>query len=125
LAKFHEVDVHVAARVRQRRTLLGMSQEKVGTVGLTSQQIQKYERASSRIGPRRLDAIVAVAEKNPSLSIASRLPPSSLEGTREPARRHSACASGSGSAHSPTRRAVAVGIRVHRAAALAPLTGDL
>ena len=42
-------------RVRQRRTLLGMSQEKLGeAVGLTFQQIQKYERGANRIGSSRL-----------------------------------------------------------------------
>lgn len=49
------VDVHVGQRVRMRRTLLGMSQEKLGeAVGLTFQQIQKYERGSNRIGASRL-----------------------------------------------------------------------
>ena len=49
------VDIHVGARLRQRRTLLGMSQEKLGTaVGLTFQQIQKYERGSNRMGSSRL-----------------------------------------------------------------------
>jgi len=49
------VDVHVGSRVRQRRTLLGMSQEKLGeAVGLTFQQIQKYERGTNRIGASRL-----------------------------------------------------------------------
>jgi len=49
------VDVHVGSRVRLRRTLLGMSQEKVGdAVGLTFQQIQKYERGTNRIGSSRL-----------------------------------------------------------------------
>ncbi len=49
------VDVHVGARVRMRRTLLGMSQEKLGrAVGLTFQQIQKYERGVNRIGASRL-----------------------------------------------------------------------
>lgn len=51
----HPVDVHVGMRVRQRRTLLGMSQEKLGeAVGLTFQQIQKYERGANRIGSSRL-----------------------------------------------------------------------
>jgi transcriptional regulator with XRE-family HTH domain len=51
----HPVDVHVGTRVRQRRTLLGMSQEKLGeAVGLTFQQIQKYERGANRIGSSRL-----------------------------------------------------------------------
>ena len=49
------VDIHVGTKVRQRRTLLGMSQEKLGTaVGLTFQQIQKYERGTNRIGASRL-----------------------------------------------------------------------
>lgn len=49
------VDVHVGARVRLRRTLLGMSQEKLGeAIGLTFQQIQKYERGANRIGSSRL-----------------------------------------------------------------------
>lgn len=49
------VDVHVGGRVRVRRTLLGLSQEKLGVaVGLTFQQIQKYERGANRIGASRL-----------------------------------------------------------------------
>jgi DNA-binding XRE family transcriptional regulator len=44
-------DIHVGGRVRQGRTLLGLSQEKLGdAVGLTFQQIQKYERGANRIG---------------------------------------------------------------------------
>lgn len=51
----HPVDAHVGTRIRQRRTLLGMSQEKLGgAVGLTFQQIQKYERGANRIGSSRL-----------------------------------------------------------------------
>ena len=51
----HPVDVHVGARVRQRRVELGMSQEKLGAaVQLTFQQIQKYERGTNRIGASRL-----------------------------------------------------------------------
>lgn len=49
------VDIHVGQRLRLRRTLLGMSQEKLGeSVGLTFQQIQKYERGANRIGASRL-----------------------------------------------------------------------
>ena len=49
------VDVHVGNRVRLRRTLLGLSQEKLGeAIGLTFQQIQKYERGANRIGASRL-----------------------------------------------------------------------
>jgi transcriptional regulator with XRE-family HTH domain len=51
----HPVDIHVGSRIRQRRSLLGMSQNTVGTaVGLSFQQIQKYERGSNRIGSSRL-----------------------------------------------------------------------
>ena len=53
--KPNPVDVHVGARVRLRRTLLGMSQEKLGEqIGLTFQQVQKYERGANRIGASRL-----------------------------------------------------------------------
>jgi transcriptional regulator with XRE-family HTH domain len=49
------VDIHVGSRVRLRRTLLGMSQEKLGgALGLTFQQVQKYERGTNRIGSSRL-----------------------------------------------------------------------
>ena len=49
------IDVHVGRRLRLRRTLLGMSQEKLGdAVRLTFQQIQKYERGVNRIGSSRL-----------------------------------------------------------------------
>jgi transcriptional regulator with XRE-family HTH domain len=49
------IDTHVGTRVRLRRTLLGMSQEKLGeALGLTFQQVQKYERGANRIGAGRL-----------------------------------------------------------------------
>lgn len=49
------VDFHVGSRLKLRRTLAGMSQEKLGEkVGLTFQQIQKYERGANRIGASRL-----------------------------------------------------------------------
>jgi len=49
------VDIHVGSRVRLRRTLLSMSQKKLGNaLGLTFQQIQKYERGANRIGSSRL-----------------------------------------------------------------------
>src|SRR5471030_1017535 len=57
------VDLHVGSRVRLRRTLLGMSQEKLGNaVGLTFQQIQKYERGANRIGASRLFDISRVLD---------------------------------------------------------------
>ncbi len=49
------IDMHVGARVRLRRTLLGLSQESLGArIGLTFQQVQKYERGTNRIGASRL-----------------------------------------------------------------------
>ena len=55
VSKPDPIDIHVGSRVRLRRTLLGMSQEKLGkALGLTFQQIQKYERGANRIGSSRL-----------------------------------------------------------------------
>lgn len=49
------IDVHVGSRVRMRRMLIGMSQEKLGEqLGLTFQQVQKYEKGANRIGASRL-----------------------------------------------------------------------
>lgn len=57
------VDVHVGSRVRLRRTLLGMSQEKLGeAIGLTFQQVQKYERGANRIGASRLFDLARVLD---------------------------------------------------------------
>ncbi len=57
------IDVHVGSRVKLRRTLLGMSQEKLGeAIGLTFQQVQKYERGLNRIGASRLYDISKVLE---------------------------------------------------------------
>jgi len=51
----HPVDIHVGSRVRLRRGELGMSQEKLASeLGLTFQQVQKYERAANRISASRL-----------------------------------------------------------------------
>lgn len=51
----HPVDVHVGQRLRQRRTLMGVSQEKLAeSLGVTFQQVQKYERGTNRIGASRL-----------------------------------------------------------------------
>ncbi len=49
------VDVHVGARLRQRRTLLGMNQTNLGNaIGVTFQQVQKYEKGTNRISASRL-----------------------------------------------------------------------
>jgi len=55
------IDVHVGSRVRLRRMMLGMSQEKLGDqLGITFQQIQKYEKGTNRIGASRLQHIATV-----------------------------------------------------------------
>ncbi|MEO1205194.1 MAG: helix-turn-helix transcriptional regulator [Pseudomonadota bacterium] len=57
------VDAHVGSRVRLRRMLLGMSQEKLGeSLGLTFQQVQKYEKGVNRIGASRLFELSRVLE---------------------------------------------------------------
>ena len=57
------IDAHVGRRVRMRRNLLGLSQERLGeALGLTFQQVQKYERGANRIGASRLYQISRVLE---------------------------------------------------------------
>lgn len=55
------IDKHVGSRVRMRRMMVGMSQEKLGeSLGITFQQIQKYEKGTNRIGASRLQQISIV-----------------------------------------------------------------
>lgn len=59
----HPVDIYVGSRVRLRRTLLGLSQQKLGQeLGLTFQQIQKYERGANRIGSSRIFQISQILD---------------------------------------------------------------
>lgn len=59
--KPNPTDVHVGSRIRLRRNMLGMSQEKLGELlGITFQQIQKYEKGSNRVGASRLQAISSI-----------------------------------------------------------------
>jgi transcriptional regulator with XRE-family HTH domain len=59
--KPNPTDVHVGSRIRLRRNMLGMSQERLGeTLGITFQQIQKYEKGTNRVGASRLRAISEV-----------------------------------------------------------------
>src|SRR5207302_10891841 len=56
-------DKHVGSRVRMRRMMLGMSQEKLGdALGLTFQQVQKYEKGTNRIGASRLQQISLILQ---------------------------------------------------------------
>ncbi len=59
--KPNPIDIHVGSRIRLRRTMLGMSQEKLGeSLGITFQQIQKYEKGTNRVGASRLQNISAI-----------------------------------------------------------------
>lgn len=59
--KANPVDAHIGARVRMRRMLLSMSQEKLGdALSLTFQQVQKYEKGTNRIGGSRMQQIATV-----------------------------------------------------------------
>ena len=55
------IDVHVGSRIRIQRNLIGMSQEKLGELlGITFQQVQKYEKGTNRVGASRLQAISSI-----------------------------------------------------------------
>lgn len=57
------IDKHVGSRVRMRRMMLSMSQEKLGdALGLTFQQVQKYEKGTNRIGASRLQQIATILQ---------------------------------------------------------------
>jgi transcriptional regulator with XRE-family HTH domain len=57
------IDKHVGSRVRMRRMMLAMSQEKLGdALGLTFQQVQKYEKGTNRIGASRLQQISIILQ---------------------------------------------------------------
>lgn len=79
--KPNPTDIHVGGRIRLRRNMLGMSQEKLGeNLGITFQQIQKYEKGTNRVGASRLQAIASILgvpvsfffEDVPGLDTASR-----------------------------------------------------
>ena len=66
----HPVDIHVGQRVRQRRWLLGMTQQQLAEqVGIKFQQIQKYETGSNRVSSSRLWDISEVMEVPVSFSL--------------------------------------------------------
>ncbi len=80
--KRNSVDAHVGSRLRLRRTLMGMSQEKLGeAVGLTFQQIQKYEKGANRIGASRLYQFAKILEVPPSFFFDDLPPVTSLPPT--------------------------------------------
>ncbi len=57
------IDIHVGSRLKLRRTMMGMTQEKLGeSLGVTFQQVQKYEKGTNRIGASRLQEISEILE---------------------------------------------------------------
>ena len=70
------IDRHIGARIRARRTLIGMSQEKLGeALGLTFQQVQKYEKGTNRIGASRLQQISLILQVPVSFFFEGAPPP--------------------------------------------------
>src|ERR1700746_2036132 len=83
-------DKHVGSRVRMRRMMLGMSQEKLGdSLGITFQQIQKYEKGTNRIGASRLQQIATVLAVPVSFFFEGapvpQAPPGAVSGSASPA----------------------------------------
>lgn len=76
------IDSYVGARIRTRRQLLGMSQERLAEqIGVTFQQVQKYEKGINRIGASRLQRIAEVLHTSPSFFFQqSESEPLSLQG---------------------------------------------
>ncbi|MEM9496128.1 MAG: helix-turn-helix domain-containing protein [Pseudomonadota bacterium] len=61
--KSHPIDIHVGRRLRQRRRLLGLTQEKLAkSVSIRFQQIQKYESGANRVSASRLWALARVMD---------------------------------------------------------------
>ncbi|MDH0910484.1 helix-turn-helix domain-containing protein [Rhizobium pusense] len=59
----NSIDVYVGSRIKQRRTMNGMSQERLGdSLGITFQQVQKYERGINRVGAGRLQTIADILD---------------------------------------------------------------
>lgn len=61
--KPNPTDLHVGSRIRLRRNMLGISQERLGdSLGITFQQVQKYEKGTNRVGASRLQAIAEILQ---------------------------------------------------------------
>ena len=82
------IDSHVGSRIRLRRTLMGMSQERLGeALGLTFQQVQKYERGVNRVGASRLFDLSRVLDVSISFFFDDMPEPlSGLHGTHQTTR---------------------------------------
>ena len=87
--KPNPIDVHVGSRVRYRRMIIGMSQEKLGEkMNLTFQQIQKYEKGTNRIGASRLFQLSKILEVPVGYffedAFANAAPAQAMHGLHEP-----------------------------------------
>jgi transcriptional regulator with XRE-family HTH domain len=77
----NSVDRHVGSRLRARRLSLGISQEKLGkSVGLTFQQIQKYEKGTNRVGASRLMQFAIILDVPPKYFFDGAPPPDGMSG---------------------------------------------
>jgi transcriptional regulator with XRE-family HTH domain len=75
------IDKHVGSRVRMRRMMIGMSQEKLGEkLGITFQQIQKYEKGTNRVGASRLQQIATSLSVPPSFFFEGAPVPEGMNG---------------------------------------------
>jgi transcriptional regulator with XRE-family HTH domain len=78
-------DKYVGSRVRMRRLMLGMSQEKLGEkLGLTFQQVQKYEKGTNRIGASRLQHIAQILKVPVSFFFDGAVPKPAEDGSAKP-----------------------------------------
>jgi len=86
------IDIHVGSRVRLRRMMIGMSQERLGEkLNLTFQQVQKYEKGANRIGASRLFTIASILDvpvqfffEDMPGEVTENLPGAPAEGMKEP-----------------------------------------
>lgn len=78
---YHPVDVYVGSRIKHQRTVSGISQEKLGNeLGLTFQQVQKYEKGANRVGASRLFQISKILNVSPAFFFDG-MPDASSNGT--------------------------------------------
>ncbi|MDD9332195.1 MAG: helix-turn-helix transcriptional regulator [Bartonella sp.] len=78
------MDIYVGTRIRLRRNILGLTQEKLGEkLGITFQQIQKYEKGTNRVGASRLQAIAEIMDVPVSYFFDKGIGIQSLEGFTE------------------------------------------
>jgi transcriptional regulator with XRE-family HTH domain len=81
------IDKHVGSRVRMRRIMLGMSQEQLGeALGLTFQQVQKYEKGTNRVGASRIKQISEIL--GVPVSFLFEGSPTRISATEDPTRCH-------------------------------------